>query len=368
MVKMKHTCLIALLSAFAHSASAQNASQESVFADFDVEDLKPKVHGTIRGRYEIQPDAEEQSRFEVRSARVSVEGNLPLHASYKAELNLSDEGKVKLLDAYARLNPCKKLNITLGQFRVPFTIDAHRGPHKQYFANRSFIAKQVGNVRDVGMMVGYEWSAPFRIIIDAAMFNGSGIGEPQKEAWHNDFNYSARLQTFPLKNVNVTASVQRSRCNGLDWAHYTSMDFGAYYENKHLHLEGEFLRKFYEDNVSEHVSAFNAMAIYRHKLRKCYFQDISYLLRYDYMGDYADGKSIPMQSADDGSKVWTGEKRLLQNQHERQRLTAGVTFHLKYKSFATDLRLNYEDYFYRDGATPKVAEQDKFVAELMIRF
>ena len=31
-----------------------------------------------------------------------------------------------------------------------FTIDAHRSPHLQYFANRSFIAKQVGNVRDVG--------------------------------------------------------------------------------------------------------------------------------------------------------------------------------------------------------------------------
>ena len=364
---MKRSCLIALLSIFANVAFAQNASQERVLEDFSLEDLKPKIHGTIRGRYEMQPDEDGQSRFEVRSARVSVEGNLPLHASYKAELNLSDEGKIKLLDAYARLNPYKKLNITLGQFRVPFTIDAHRGPHKQYFANRSFIAKQVGNVRDVGLMVGYEWNAPFKVVFDAAVFNGSGIGEPQKEAWHNDFNYSARLQTFPLKNVNFTASVQRSRCNGLDWAHYTSMDFGAYYENRHLHLEGEFLRKFYENGISEDVNAYNMMAIYRHKLKNCYFQDISYLLRYDYMGDYADGKSIPMVT-EDGVSVWNGEKVLLQNQHQRHRVTAGVTFHLKYKTFNTDLRLNYENYFYRDNAVPKIAEQDKIVAELMVRF
>ena len=166
--------------------------------------------------------------------------------------------------------------------------------------------------------------------------------------------------------MNFTASVQRSRCNGLDWAHYTSMDFGAYYENRHLHLEGEFLRKFYENGISEDVNAYNMMAIYRHKLKNCYFQDISYLLRYDYMSDYADGKSIPMVT-EDGVSVWTGEKVLLQTQHERHRVTAGVKFHLKYKTFNTDLRLNYENYFYRDNAVPKIAEQDKIVAELMVR-
>ena len=148
---------------------------------------------------------------------------------------------------------------------------------------------------------------------------------------------------------------------------FPSNDFGAYYENRHLHLEGEFLRKFYENGISEDVNAYNMMAIYRHKLKNCYFQDISYLLRYDYMGDYADGKSIPMVT-EDGVSVWNGEKVLLQNQHERHRVTAGVTFHLKYKTFNTDLRLNYENYFYRDNAVPKIAEQDKIVAELMVRF
>ena len=36
--------------------------------------------------------------------------------------------------------------------------------------------------------------------------------------------------------------------------------------------------------------------------------------------------------------------------------------------FVSDLRLNYEKYFYRDGAQPKVSERDKFVCELMVRF
>ena len=74
---MKRSYLIVLLSIFANVAFAQNASRERMLENLSLEDIKPKIHGTIRGRYEMQPDAEGQSRFEVRSARVSVEGNLP---------------------------------------------------------------------------------------------------------------------------------------------------------------------------------------------------------------------------------------------------------------------------------------------------
>ena len=70
--------------------------------------------------------------------------------SLELKKNRNKEGKIKMLDAYTRITPWKTLQFTIGQERVPFTIDAHRSPHQQYFANRSFIAKQVGNVRDVG--------------------------------------------------------------------------------------------------------------------------------------------------------------------------------------------------------------------------
>ena len=36
--------------------------------------------------------------------------------------------------------------------------------------------------------------------------------------------------------------------------------------------------------------------------------------------------------------------------------------------FISDIRVNYEKYFYNEGATPKVSEQDKAVIEFMIRF
>lgn len=69
-------------------------------------DYLPEVHGTIRAKYEYQTTMG-AGRFEVRNARVSVTGNVLPSVAYKAEIDLSDEGQIKMLDAYARLFPTK---------------------------------------------------------------------------------------------------------------------------------------------------------------------------------------------------------------------------------------------------------------------
>lgn len=141
-------------------------------------------------------------------------------------------------------------------------------------------------------------------------------------------------------------------------ASYTSVDFGAYYEAGGLHLEAEYLRKFYAEDAFDNCNAIDAMAIYRQKLKSetSYIQAVSYLLRYDYMGNHSDGK----KGFDAG--------RLVKTDAERHRLTAGLTFSVRNKLSPTDIRLNYEKYWYPCNGTPKESEQDKLVAEVMIRF
>ena len=159
----------------------------ALFAGMDAAaQFKPEINGTIRGKYEYQTE-EGEGRFQVRNARFSLSGKVVDAVSYKAEIDLSDEGSIKMLDAYTRISPWRTLNFTIGQMRVPFTIDAHRSPHQQYFANRSFIAKQVGNVRDVGATLGYTFNVGFPIILEAGMFNGSGLTD-QKDFWTNNIN------------------------------------------------------------------------------------------------------------------------------------------------------------------------------------
>ena len=80
-------------------------------------DYRPVVHGTLRGKYEYQPE-EKAGRFQVRTARVSIEGKVAPVVAYKAEIDLSDEGKIKMLDAYTRLSPLKGFDFTIGQMRV----------------------------------------------------------------------------------------------------------------------------------------------------------------------------------------------------------------------------------------------------------
>ena len=320
---------------------------------------KPQLHGILRGKFEYEP-ALGASRFEVRNARISVSGALPLRSEYKVEVDLCDESQIKMKDAWVRVNPWSTLRISLGQQRMPFTIDAHRNPSAQYFANRSFIAKQVGDMRDVGAIVGYDFKGKDGrkvLSIDAGVFNGSNL-DNQKTAWFSSPAYSARLQYFPVKGLAVIPSVQHQRiASGA--AAYTSVDFGAYYEVSGLHIEAEYLRKMYSHGAFSACNAADAMAIYRFpfKKTKAFLLGMSCLLRYDYMGDHSDGKKGVDESGN-----------LQLTDYARHRATAGLTFHVENKYFPTDIRLNYEKYFYRAGITPKESEQDKLVCELMIKF
>ena len=237
----------------------------------------PEVHGTVRGKYEYQTSTDEQ-RFQVRNARVSLDGKVHSLVSYKAEIDLSDEGQIKMLDAFARVTPLEDFKITVGQMRVPFTIDAHRSPHQQYFANRSFIAKQVGNVRDVGATLGYSMDEGFPFILEGGLFSGSGL-TAQKE-WHRVLCYSAKLQLMPWKDYNLTLSTQRIRPENVNIYMY---DIGTYYKWNNWHFEVEGLYKRYAHDSFQDVWAVDAFINYDWFIqkKKFPFKKISFLARFD---------------------------------------------------------------------------------------
>lgn len=351
---MKKNALIMLIALLPLAVNAQEhpySNEDGKIVDkevLEVKDYMPEIHGTIRSKYEYQTTIG-AGRFEVRNARVSFTGNVLPTVAYKAEIDLSDEGQIKMLDAYTRLFPTKGLTLTAGQMRVPFTIDAHRSPHQQYFPNRSFIAKQVGNVRDVGLTVGYTFDTDMPITVEGGFFNGSGLTN-QKE-WHKEVNYSAKAQFLFTRGLNLTLSLQSIQPEEVRMQSY---DIGAYYESGRFHIEGEYLYKQYSDNAFGDVQGVNAFVNYDLPLRKV-FNQMSFLLRYDMMTDQSDAKATNE----------AGE--LIITDYKRQRLTGGITFSLS-KAFRTDLRLNYEKYFYAKNSIAKESEQDKIVLELMVRF
>lgn len=315
----------------------------------DKTDITPEIHGTLRGKYEYQTQ-ECEGRFEVRTARVSVSGKVIPEVEYKAEIDLCDEGEIKMLDAFTRLKPWKNFQFTIGQMRVPFTIDAHRSPDKQYFANRSFIAKQVGNIRDVGAMVGYDFQAGIPMRIEAGLFNGSGLTN-QKDYWTKGINFSAKAQLFFTKNLTMTLSAQKIKPDSITVMMY---DGGLTWKRGGFIAEAEYLFKTYAHDAYKNVHAVDVFTSYDIPVRKSLIKKVSPLVRYDFMTDHSNGKR-------DASGILTT------NDYQRHRVTAGATVSLS-KPFQTDIRLNFEKYFYRHDGIPKTSERDKIVIEFMTHF
>lgn len=312
-------------------------------------DYLPKVSGTIRGKMEYQTN-ETESRFEVRTARVALDGFVTPIVNYKAEIDLSDEGQIKMLDAYAGVLPTKGVALRIGQMRVPFSIDAHRSPHKQYFANRSFIAKQVGNVRDVGIYGSYTLDK-VPLVIEAGAFNGSGLTN-QKNYWTKEFNFSAKAQYFLPCGLTLEASVQKISPNGI---HTYLYDGGVTFHRDRWTLEAEYLRKHYQNKAFNNVNAWDAFVCYDLPLKKA-FSKVSFLARYDMMNNHSDG-------------TLTDEGKLKLTDAHRQRVTGGVTLSMAMsKKVLADIRLNYEKYFYDDLTLAKPSERDKAVVELVVHF
>lgn len=314
-----------------------------------VPDWFPKINGTIRSNYEVNTD-DGASHFRVRNARISFTGTIVPEFEYKAEVDLCDEGKIKMLDAYVRYLPASlPVTATIGQMRVPFTIDAHRAPHQQYFANRSFIAKYGGNVRDVGLAGQYTLKGEVPLTVQAGVFNGSGLTN-QKDYWTKTFNFSVKTMATIAGVLTLEASCQKSRPEDISIMMWNG---GAAFDDGLWHIEAEYLRKNYMHAAFDGVNIVNTFISRKFPLRSN-VSSIAALGRYDYMDDHSDGIKNDM-----------GELSVTTPQ--RHRMTLGTTL-----SFGTtryiEVRVNYEKYFYQKDAVIPISGHDKMVVEAMCRF
>ncbi|MCF0210267.1 MAG: porin [Bacteroidales bacterium] len=345
------------------------------------------IEGILRGKFEtttLTPDnstasaesgsrkeqlVAEVTRFEVRNARISFSNSKNLDIllnnlilEYKAEIDLCDEGSIKMLDAYSRLK-YNAFSFTIGQFRVPFSIDAHRNPYKQLFANRSFIAKYVGNIRDVGAQLSYEPSHKV-FSLTAGLFNGSGLTN-QKNFWTSSINYSSKLTLNFLPWAHLCLSAQKIKPQYVNMYLY---DAGLTLNPKNFFFEIEYLYEHYQDNCFKAVNAFNIMTGYKVNLHNQIFKNFQPLLRYDYASDHWDGVFDTLVGY--RSELSTQNSEIVSPKVQqccRSRITIGTTFALNTKTEAF-IRLNYEKYFYNKEARIKISENDKFVIEFVTKF
>ena len=307
---------------------------------------EPQIDGTIRAKYEYNTNDAEH-RFQVRNARFSIRGNFSPIVNYKAEIDLSDEGATKMLDAYLRLQPSKWWHFTIGQQKVPFSTDNLRSPHQLYFANRSFIGKQLTGLRDVGATFEFENFTEFPLSFQAGVYNGTGLYNQKSWRKTNELSYVLRSVIRPVKSLELSVDVNSINPSGLRMNLYSG---GIMYDIEHLHLESEYFYKTYENNLYTPTQGFFGFAAYNIATPKSKnITKITPGIRYDMMTE---------------NKKFDSAGTLIAPDIARSRITGGITISLA-KPFLNDIRLNYEQYYYGPGIPNS---DNKFVAEFVVRF
>ena len=307
---------------------------------------EPQIDGTIRAKYEYNTNDAEH-RFQVRNARFSIRGNFSPIVNYKAEIDLSDEGVTKMLDAYMRLQPSKWWHFTIGQQKVPFSTDNLRSPHQLYFANRSFIGKQLTGLRDVGATLEFENFTEFPLSFQTGVYNGTGLYNQKPWRKTNELSYVLRSVIRPVKSFELSAGVNSINPSGLRMNLYSG---GIMYDIENLHLESEYFYKTYENNLYTSTQGFFGFAAYHIATPKSKnITKITPGIRYDMMTE---------------NKRFDSAGTLIAPDIARSRITGGITISLA-KPFLNDIRLNYEQYFYGVGIPNS---DNKFVAEFVVRF
>lgn len=343
-MKLKSLASACLLTIAADAAAT--APSDSVKPAFS---YKPEFHGTLRARFEQTTEGKSAGRFQVRNARLSVGGKIAPILSYFVRADFCDKGKFSMLDAYATFSPSKTWKIVAGQSRIPFSVDASRAVNGYLFTNRSFIGKQVGNRRGVGVKGGYSPTA-LPLYVEAGIFNATKIGD--HTPWQTKYSYGAKAR-YTFGEVFVEAGFKSEVPDGIRINH---TDFCVQWTDGRWLAEAEYVYKHYTNSAFDPCHAYNFMADYRWPIKTSFFNRMSVQARFDGMTHHSDGE------IDEDTGI------LIADDIRRNRLTLGSTISYIRGDMHADLRLNYEQYFFPSGAVIPVGGGSKVSVEMILRF
>ena len=308
---------------------------------------RPNIHATLRTRFELATETGDY-RFQVRNARVIADGRIAPSIDYFINLDLCDRGKIKILDVWARIAASSKLNFQAGQFRMPFGVAPFRAPHLYFFANRSFVAKQMCNYRAVGVKAAYRIAKPLEV--EMGIFTPTAIGD--HTPWCKKVVWGGRALLTP-GGWKMSAGVLSVRPSGV---RANLADAMAGWSNSRWTVEGEYMYKHYVHHAFKPAHAYSVYANYQMPVKAGVFNRLSFQGRFDGLTDHSDA------STNDKGQINLTDP-------QRNRVTVGSTIsYIRSKNIFVDLRLNYEKYFYSHSFVPTPENADKIVAELVLRF
>jgi hypothetical protein len=281
----------------------------------------PDLDGILKTKFEFDLN-NNLVRFEVRNARFGVKGKINKWFSYRAELDLSDEGIIKMLDAYVKYNPIPNLSLYMGQRKVPFSSDYLRNPAENIFANRSFLAKYINEgLRDIGFYADYKINTAIPLELSFGAVNGTGNNNPQ---WIKKPNIVGRITAGSDEGIRLAGNIFTGEAG---FENNLEMYGGEVrYVKGNFFIESEYVSRKWTDTLSARIkeNGFYIHSWYNFKLKNRMLQILTPTARYDIMGT-----------------SYTG------NGSDASRITLGLNAGFEPKQFYAEIRLNYEKYLKR---------------------
>ena len=176
---------------------------------------KIQIAGYTQIRYQALEETGKIDGFDIRRARLDVKGNISPFWGYRVQFDLA--GSPKLIDAYAELKLNDQFNFTIGQAKIPLSLENLTSSNKLELIDRSqaveaLVArgKDVGgnqNGRDIGIQLG---GTILRIkdhpIIDyrIGIYNGNGINVADN---NEKKDFASRLIAHPIAGLDISAAL-----------------------------------------------------------------------------------------------------------------------------------------------------------------
>ena len=168
----------------------------------------PKLTGYLQPRFQTLGDS---ASYFLRRARFAIEGSITPWASYRAQVEMRTIGAaatpasspltLSATDLWIKLTH-KEWGATVGQFRVPYALEALLSSTTLETTERSRVVNAAK--RDIG--VQGEWRLQDHIVLQAAMVNGEGPNRASNP--DNRMAYFARAVITPVKGLDVGGALQ----------------------------------------------------------------------------------------------------------------------------------------------------------------
>lgn len=176
---------------------------------------KIALAGYTQVRYQALEETGRPDGFDIRRARLDVKGNISPYWAYRVQFDLA--GTPKLIDAYVELKLNDYLNFTVGQAKIPFSLENLTSSNKLELIDRSQVVealtargRDVGgnqNGRDIGVLLGGTiLKIKDQPVVDyrLGVYNGAGINMADN---NEKKDYAARLILHPVLGLDISGAL-----------------------------------------------------------------------------------------------------------------------------------------------------------------